>query len=144
MSKPTREAVFAALFAKLAGITALKTSSRTLKSIQDMNLEELPAAFQTQGKQVLLFKGSTPTLNDWTASWIFYASSNDAVCASTVLNDLVDAACSILSPPTGNNRQTLGGIVEYATIVGDIEIFEGLLGDKAIAIIPIKIVLGGF
>jgi len=63
---------------------------------------------------------------------------------STALNALIDAACSVLQPAAPFARNTLGGLVEYVAIDGDIEVFEGVLGDRALAILPLKIVLGGF
>ena len=61
---------------------------------------------------------------------------------SATLNPLIDAACAVLQPAFGKN--TLRGLVEYVAIDGDIEVFEGVLGDRALAILPLKIVLGGF
>ena len=38
-----------------------------------------------------------------------------------------------------NNKQTLGGLVAHAWIDGVIETDEGVLGDQAVAIIPVVI-----
>ena len=145
MSRATREQVFAALYAKLQGISGLATVGRKLKNIQDMPAESLPAAFQIQEKQKAEYKGSVPTRNVWRASWLFYNySSDETVAPSTGLNNLVDAACAALVASSPMQKNTLGGLVEYVAIDGDIEIFEGVLGDRAIAIVPIEIVLPGF
>lgn len=81
------------------------------------------------------------------AAWVLYNYSDDPnVAPSTGLNVLVDAALAALTPtpqyPMAKN--TLGGLVEYAAVVGSIEIYEGVLGNFAVAIIPIKINLAGF
>ncbi len=145
MSRPTREAIFLALFAKMQTISGIVMSSRRLQNVQDMDPVSLPAGFQLQGKQSIKYKGSVPAANDWYASWIFYGYSADpSIAPSTSLNNIIDAACTILQPPVENNRQTLGGLVEYAAVEGDIEIFEGVLGDRAVAILPIRIILAGF
>jgi hypothetical protein len=145
MSRPSREAVFTALFALTASVPGLLLRSRELKALQDVAPEELPCLFQTQDKQHIKYTGLTPSANNWGAHWIIYAASSDpAVPASTVLNNAVDAALAALVPLPGFPKQTLGGLVEYAGVHGDIELFDGLLGNKAIAVIPITIVLGGF
>lgn len=145
MSRPTREAVYAALFAQLQTITGLKVCSRRLQNCQDMQPEDLPAAFQLQGDQGMQFKGNTPTLNTWKADWLLYAHTADVYIApSTVLNGMVEQATAALAPSPAIGRQTLGGLVEYCAIDGNIQIFEGVLGDRAIAILPISIVLAGF
>lgn len=143
--RATREQVFSALFALLQGVPGLNTVSRRLQNVQDMQPESLPAAFQLQGKQALTFKGSVPTVADMTATWAIYGYSADpGVAPSTVLNGLIDAACAAIAPGMPFDKQSLGGLVEYAAIDGEIEIFEGVLGDRAVALIPIRIVLPGF
>lgn len=143
--RPSRESIFAALFSKLQSVSGLVTSSRILKAVQDMSPSEMSAAFQLQGKQMSIFKGSTPTVGEWKAQWIFYAySDSPATAPSTKLNNLIDGAYAVLAPGIGGNKQTLGGLVEYAAIVGEVEIFEGLLGDRAVALLPIHIVVPGF
>lgn len=145
MSRPTREAVYAALFAKLQTVPGLKVCSRRLQNCQDMQPEDLPAAFQMQGNQSLKFSGANPANNTWKADWLLYAHTSDlSIAPSTVLNGMVEASTAALAPPPAFDKQTLGGLVEYAAIDGDIQIFEGVLGDRAIAILPISIVLAGF
>lgn len=145
MSRATREEVFAALYAELKTLPGLMTVSRRLVSIEDVPDENFPAAYQMQGNQKLEFQGATPTLNAWSASWLLYVREPDTTQApSTALNALIDAACGVLQPAAPFARNTLGGLVEYVAIDGDIEVFEGVLGDRALAILPLKIVLGGF
>lgn len=145
MSRPSRESIYAALFALLQGIPGLTTVSRRLVNAQDVQPESFPAAYQVQEKQSAKYQGVMATKATLRASWLFYVYDSDpAGVLSTQLNQFVDAACAALAaqPPTGRN--TLGGLVEYVAISGDIEIFEGVLGDRAIAIVPIEIVLPGF
>ena len=143
--KATREQVFGALFGVLQTVPGIVTVSRRLQNVQDMQPEELPAAFQLQGKQALEYKGAVPTVADMTATWALYGYSGDpAVPPSTVLNNLIDAACAALAPPAYTDKQTLGGLVEYAAIDGDIEVYEGILADKAVALLPIRLLLAGF
>jgi len=71
-----------------------------------------------------------------------YAHSQTAAgrAPASVLNDLVDAVFAAMAPNApGLETQTLGGLVEWARIEGSIETDEGLLGDQAVAIVPITI-----
>lgn len=145
MSRATREAVYAALFAKLQSLPGLVTASRRLRNVQDVQPEEFPAAFQLQGPQDAKYSGNTPAIFTWKADWLLYVHNDDPASApSTSLNTLIDAACALLNPPPGSNKQTLGGMVEYCAIDGAIQVFEGVLGDRAVAVLPITLVLPGF
>lgn len=145
MSRATREAVYAALFAKLQTLPGIVTVSRRLQNVQDVQPESFPAAFQLQGEQQSRYSGNTPSVFTWKADWLLYAHSDDpTVPPSTQLNTLIDAACALLDPPPGQNKQSLGGLVEYCAIDGSIQVFEGVLSDRAVAILPISIVLPGF
>lgn len=145
MTRATREAVYAALFAKLQGLPGLVTVSRRLQNVQDVQPESFPAAFQLQGEQQSKFSGNTPAIFTWRADWLLYVHNDDQSSApSTQLNTLIDAACALLNPSPALNRQTLGGLVEYCAIDGNIQVFEGVLGNRAVAVLPITIVLPGF
>lgn len=145
MNRPSREAIFAALFAQLETLPGLVTCSRRLKNAQEIQPEGFPAAFQIQDAQALAYKGTLPTNNTWKVSWLIYTYSTDpTVAPSTALNNLVDAATEILAPSPGQPANTLGGLVTHVGLDGNIQIFEGVLGDRAIAILPISIVLPGF
>lgn len=139
-----RETVFKALFAQLESVAGLITTSRTLVSVHDVPLESLPAAYQIQGKQVTKKLPNLPPAYVLEASWIVYALSNDpAVSASTVLNPILDGAVAALTPGPADTAQTLGGIVLQCAISGEVEVIEGVLGDRAVAIIPIQIIVSG-
>lgn len=141
-----REAIFAALFGVLQGAYPWVTCSRRLKNIQDLQPSEFAAAYQLQGNQALKYQGVTPTVGTWDASWLLYSYSDDPnIAPSTPLNAMVDAVLAALKPPDGPIvRNTLNGLVQYAAAEGNVEIFEGVLGDRALAIVPIKILVPGF
>ena len=139
------EDVFAALFAKLSVIPGLATSSRRLANVQDLNPEQFPAAYQVEGKQTFKFTPNAPAILTLRATWVFYAFESDQTQApSTALNLLLDSARVAMLPPAGSVVQTLSGLVEFAAIQGEVEIFEGVLGDRAVALVPIAIVMPGF
>jgi len=140
-----REPVFAALFSLLQSATAFTTSSRRLVNVQDLAAEAFPAAYQLQGKQIVKKTVITPPIYEMEATWIIYAFSNDPnIAPSTVLNPLVDAVLKVLIPAPLSNALTLGGLVTQCAVSGDIEIFEGVLGDRAVAVIPLQILAPGF
>lgn len=141
-----RESIYAGLFAILRDAYAWQTVSRRIQNLQDVQPEAFPAAFQMQGNQKLTYQGDTPTVGEWQAQWLLYAYSSDPnVAPSTQLNNMVDAVLAALAPTPGPvQRNTLGGLVEYVAAEGEIEIFEGVLGDRAIAVIPIHILTPGF
>lgn len=142
----SRETIFANLFTILQGAYAWQTVSRKLKNVQDVAPEAFPAAYQLQGNQALQYQGGMPTKGTWEASWLLYSySDNPNVPPSSGLNAMVDAVLAALKPADGPIvRNTLGGTVEYAAAEGNIEIFEGVLGDRAVAVVPIKILVPGF
>ena len=138
------ETVFAALYAKLQTIATFTTSGRRLVNVQDMNPEQFPAAFQLQGKQTWKFSPNAPPVLTLRATWVLYTFQTDPAAAqSTPLNLLLDAVRTALSPAPFV-KQTLSGLVEYAAIEGDVEIFEGVLGERAVALVPIVLVMAGF
>lgn len=147
----SRETVYAALFALLdslatGGSPLLKACSRRLESLEDAQPENLPAAYQVQDDQDFS-KPSTsiPPVMEWKAQWIVYGFSADPnVAPSTVLNGLVDALVAQLTPLANGDTQTLGGLAADVAVKGTIRVFEGLLGDKCVAIIPITIKVPGF
>ncbi len=139
------ETVFAALYAKLAGVANFITAGRRLVNVQDLNPEQFPAAFQLQGKQSVKYSPNAPSVLTLRASWVLYTYQTDPTAAqSTPLNLLLDAVRTALAPTPGLFKNTLGGLVEYVAIDGDVEIFEGVLGERAVAIVPIVLVMAGF
>jgi hypothetical protein len=71
-----------------------------------------------------------------------YAHSSDPYQApAMMLNPLVDAVEAALAPAATTGIQDLGlpTMVQHAYIAGRIETDEGVLGDQAVAIIPVEI-----
>ncbi len=146
MSRATFEQVYSALFALAAGIPNLTTSSRRLKNAQDVAPADSPALYQVQGQQKAIYTENAPGIIwDITATWIVVVVDNDPTEPITpTLNPILDAIAAALAPSQAQPRNTLGGLVETCAIDGNVEIFEGVLGARAVAVIPIRIVLAGF
>src|SRR5271166_3813684 len=69
-------------------------------------------------------------------------SSNPYAAPAIILNPLLDALEQALAPSMATGIQNLGlpEMVQHAYIAGKIETDEGVLGDQAIAIVPVEIV----
>jgi hypothetical protein len=141
----SREGIFSALFglvsaAQISGAPAFKTSSRKLKHWSDVSPAEQPALFQTQGHQAAVSPYRQPTKWTLRGSLYVYAHQNSLdVLPAIALNQLVDAIELALWQGPAIEEQTLGGLVSHCRIVGEVETDEGVLGDQAVAIIPIEI-----
>ena len=132
-----REAIYAALFAKLSAIPGFNTSSRKLKHWSDVPQSDQPALFVVQKHETGKNTRGIPTKWSLSATVYVYANSNNSdVAPSQISNPLVDAIEAALAPDfTG--FQTLGGLVSHAWIEGTIETSEGVLGDQEVVIIPV-------
>ena len=83
-----------------------------------------------------------PTI--WTLSADFYVyvhSSDPYLAPAMLLNPLLDALEAALAPSPVTGIQNLGlpAMVQHAYIAGKVETDEGVLGDQAIAIVPVEI-----
>jgi len=138
-----REAIYAALFARLAAAADFVTTARRLRHWNELTLAEQPALFVQQKTEV----AAVPTLGAptvWTlgVDLYIYAHSSDPYAApAMVLNPLIDAVESALAPLAATGVQDLGlpAMIQHAYIAGKIAIDEGILRDQAVAIIPIEI-----
>lgn len=139
-----REEIYSAVFAKLTALLpgTFKTASRRLRHIETMQHEEMPAVFQVQQDESFDARPNLPTkkvLNvEW---WIYVGEPNESAAPSSQLNPVLDAVDGVLGQDgAGLDVETLGGRVFNAKISGKVEIIEGVLGDRALAIIPVRIV----
>jgi hypothetical protein len=137
-----REAIYAALFAKLQAIPDLATCSRRLRHWADVTSAEQPAIFQAQRNEQAIQDTGKPTTWKLMVDVYLYVKAPTTDAPAQYLNPLLDAICAALGPENPiANRCTLGGLVHYARIAGQIETDEGTLGDQAVAIVPIEILV---
>lgn len=138
-----REAIQAALFQRLSAIPGFATSSRRLKHWTDVAPAEQPALFQVQKGETWIRRQGLPPARRLSVELFVYVSTaaDPAVAPSQVMNPLIDAIEAALAPDPASLVQTLGGLVDHAWIAGKIESDEGLLGDQAVAIVPIDILI---
>jgi hypothetical protein len=138
-----REPIYAALFDLVTGAAGFVTAERRLRHWSDVAPAEQPALFMTQKSETAAVKAlGAPLVWTLTVELYLYAHSSDPqLSPATVLNPLIDAVEGALAPATATGLQDLGlaAMVQHAAITGKIETEEGILGDQAIAIIPIEI-----
>lgn len=138
-----RETIYKAMFDLLMGTsTIFRTKSRRLQHWSDVAPTDQPAIFLTQGQQVASLTQKMPTVWTLDASIFLYAHTGGDLQTPpmSILNPIVDIVVANLLP-TINGEQTLGGLVERCRIDGAIETDEGILGDQAVVIIPVKMFL---
>ncbi len=140
----TREPIYEALFALLAGAAGFTTASRRLRHWSDVAAAEQPALFLAQKSETAELKRGLPA--KWTCdvdAYVYCHAPDELTAPTTVLNPLLDAIEAALAPQPGGdvaaNAQTLGGLAYQAWINGKIETDEGTLGGQSVAIVPIRI-----
>lgn len=134
-----REAIFSTLFAMIAPMPELVTTSRRLRHWTDITSSEMPAMFLAQGRQSVEAPAARGLPTKWQIEAMIYLYIHTIDQApGTVLNPIMDRITSILDPDPAGHPQTLNGLVEWARIEGAIETSEGALGDIEVAMIPIR------
>ena len=132
---------YAALFALLQGSSSFVTSSRRLRHWSDVSPAELPALFVADGPQTpTQVKGMPPK---WTldAKAYIYVPVQALAAPGPLLNEYLDALDKALAPTPYQVTQTLGGLVSHCWISNTVETDEGTLGDLAVAIVPISMLV---
>jgi hypothetical protein len=138
-----REAIYAALWALAAEAENFATASRRLRHWSDVSPAEQPALFMSEKGGVAKVKAlGAPIVWTLFADLYLYAHSSDPYLPpASILNPLLDAIEAALAPAPASGIQDLGlpTMVQHAYIAGKIETDEGVLGDQAIAIVPVEI-----
>lgn len=145
MSRAPFESIYAALFALAQNMPGVVTSSRRAQPAQDVAPVNCPALFQVQGQQKASYNGEIQTAWELSVMWIVVVAQTDATQPMTpALNPILDAITQALAPSNPFGRNTLGGLVEHCAISGNVDIYEGDVAERAIAFVPIRIVVPGF
>ncbi|MEI6730059.1 MAG: hypothetical protein WCL30_02270 [Pseudomonadota bacterium] len=139
----TREQIYAALFALASNSAGFVTKGRKLIDFQDVAPSQMPALFQLQKNESYnqVGEGVPPNRTLNVELYVYASVPNDQDTPSTALNNLIDSIEAALAPNILTGNQTLGGLVSHCYIKTNIEIYDGILGQKAVAIIPIEILI---
>jgi hypothetical protein len=95
-----------------------------------------------KGGQAAIKKLGAPIVWTLYADFYVYAHSSDPYLTPVaILNPLLDALEAALAPAatTGIHNLGLPQMVQHAYIAGKVQTDEGVLGDQAIAIVPVEI-----
>jgi len=139
----TREPIYAALFALVAGAANFVTAERRWRHWSEVTPAEQAALFMLQKSELATVATlGAPTV--WTLAvelYVYAHASDPYVAPATVLNPLVDSVEAALAPLSVTGVQNLGlpAMVQHAYIAGKIETDEGVLRDQSVAIIPVEI-----
>jgi len=137
-----REDIFIALFDRLGKVYPFKEKSRRLKTWDDC--EAFPAMFlhQTDQSAAKLGRG-IPAVWTMQAELYLYAMVEGDRPSASVTNELLDRVEEAMTPDGFHldNKLTLGGLVEDCFINGQVVTDEGTLGNKAVVIVPITIIV---
>lgn len=138
-----RETIYASLWTLGAGAARFASANRRLRHWADVAPAEQPALFMSEkGGDAIIKRLGAPIVWTLYAEFYVYAHSGDPYLApGTILNPLIDALEAALAPSPTTGIQDLGlpEMVQHAYITGKIETDEGVLGDQAIAIVPVKV-----
>lgn len=138
----TREPIYAALFARLASSAGFVTTGRRLKHWNDVHASSQPALFMAQKTETPSQVRGIPARWELKVDVYLYVNTSGDQAPGTLLNAVLDSVAEALAPNNPiENVQTLGGLVEHCWIEGTIETDEGTLGDQAVAIVPISILV---
>lgn len=142
-----REAIYSALWALASGAANFASATRRLRHWSDVSPAEQPALFMAEkGGEGRVKALGAPIVWTLRADFYIYAHASDPRLApASVLNPLIDALDAALAPSTVTGIQNLGlpAMVQHAMIAGQIKMDEGVLGDQAVALIPVEILCVG-
>lgn len=138
------EPIYQALFDRLKLATGVKTASRRLKHWTDVPAKDQPALFTSQGGEAPeQVRGMPPKWRLTVDVYVYVTVPSEKTAPATLLNPILGAVRDAMAPSEGVDRinrvQSLGGLVSHAWINGQIEVYDGVLGDQAVAMIPIEI-----
>ena len=138
-----REVIYSALWTLGAAAGTFASANRRLRHWTDVAPIEQPALFMSEkgGHAVIKALGAPIVWTLYADFYIYVHSSDPYAAPATILNPLLDALERALAPSPATGIQNLGLplVVQHAYISGKIETDEGVLGDQAIAIVPVEI-----
>ena len=137
-----REAIYAALFARVEKLPRLVIASRKFRLWNKVSADDMPALFLVQGRQAGTALRGMPTR--WTLEVELAVYVHAKTCGTEhpaqALNAIVDDLEDALGPDNGDGACTLGGLVSSVTFTG-IESDQGALTDLAVAIVGLALVV---
>lgn len=140
----TRESVYTALEIALNALPNIKTVSRKIEDWSNIDRKKQPYVGISQAREIADTTTGTKTRWQWQLDLYLYTYTEEGAMPATALNNALDEICNAINfchPVTGKNQLGLPGEVQYCRVDGTIETDEGALGQQAVAIIPVTILI---
>ena len=138
-----RETIYAALWSLASSAARFASANRRLRHWSDVSPAEQPALFMAEkGGEGRAKALGAPVVWTLRADLYIYAhSTNPYIAPAEILNSLIDAVEAALAPAPTTGIQNLGlpAQVQHAYLAGKVETDEGVLGDQAVAVVPVEI-----
>lgn len=147
----SRESVWAAVFSAwstpLLASGALATASRVVRHFSEVDRALMPAAYQLEkGEQWKRVRGMPPAIQMRGEILVYAVSAqnDDSNPQSTPINNILDSLQNSLGDVSPDNNNTLAQTpgVQHIWIEDGVQIFEGILVNTSIAIVPVHILVG--
>lgn len=155
-----REALFVALFDRLSSLDGFVYASRIFRSWDDTPAAEMPTLYLTKSDETSRYSvQGLPTLWRFEAHATLYIGNDALEPASTRINAIITAVEAALerkpmdgplpgygfpaNPNGGTFGTTLGGLCYACQISGTVQVFEGIISNDAVVMIPIEMLTTG-
>ena len=151
------ETIFQNLFTLLAATPGIVTSARRLPQVSNVSQAVQPALYMLEGEEDIAEKAgfALAKYEIHCAAIVFFRNTGGPnEVASMQMNALRDAVIQQMQQKTlladgvtvvpllGGLKQTLGGVVYHARIVGRLLKNEGLINNQGAIVFPISIISG--
>jgi hypothetical protein len=141
-----REAIYAAFFERIAALATagtLTTASRDLAFVEELDPSLFPAVYQNQtGEEPQSM--TTAGVECWLFSLDLYVYVLKGAPAAQSLNAVNDAVFALLGTPQEPSQFFVPGVPGVAHAVwpdGGSQTWEGILGNRAVTRIPVRILV---
>lgn len=148
---PPRETIYAKLFSVLQAASNFATVSRKYTPASNLIDGQCPALFMIQVKERYHHTPTNmPPINTLHLDVVVVVSvpsmtepvGTETVIPASLLNPVLDGIDAAFQPDNQSTGQfTLGGLVKRCYIEGEITTDEGTMAPKAMAVVPVEILL---
>lgn len=153
MTLATRNEVIQAVFSRISSQTFVDpgdvmtattwvTKSRRLKLFSDVPPAAQPAMYVVEHNEQYNGRNrSTPRRGELTGSVFCYARTDGEQIGGAIINVMMDAVEAAFAPDNGDGACTLGGIVSWAYIDGQVFKDPGDIDNQAMLIVPFRVMI---
>ncbi len=136
----SRTDIHSALVNLLGNINGVVTFSDRVKHWNDVSPSEQPAVFLSKGDE--LSDAGVAAKNELLYRLWVYVNEEDSTKGPAIkLSQVLDAIHDVIKPAPGQSILTLQGLVSCVEISGQTETDEGTLGNQAVAVVPLRVLM---